>query len=200
MKARTKSQKKRDRRGRFKVLPADATRPHRQASRKAADRQTAEDAMRVAVMKRMAVFGLSEAEAKDMRAHSVVGRWRIMAERRSGEPSCDGLSERQYLAAVRHQQAHAAYARAMQIPDGLAVDGVRGGSGDTVSDSYVEWATKARAHYDGAIDALVEANASDRTANLVGAVRTVVIDNVEVTELMRDVRIALNVLARFYGV
>lgn len=139
---------------------------------------------------RMRLFGLTKADARDQKAGSVVGRLQL-----SGE-----LSHAQYDAAVEYQRLHDAYKRALTAPDAL-----RKGTGSGVdvpeTDAYAAWCRQVIARHDAAIRAVQAENCilANRGCNLIAALDYVVRRDQALVHLFGDAKLALNVLARHFG-
>lgn len=142
------------------------------------------------ILTRMRLFGLTEADARDQKAASFIGRLNLQKI----------ISAPQYDAAVEYLRVYGAYKRAIKAPDALrSSDGVGGDHGDT--ESYERWCKTVVAKHTAAIDAVrSEQNIlRNRGFNLYAALDYIVGRDQEMWHMVPDCRIALNALAHHFG-
>lgn len=142
------------------------------------------------ILTRMRLFGLSEADARDQKASTFVGRLRIM----------NVLSQPQYEAAVQFFTLHDRYKRAIAAPDGFKSSGGAGGGEET--DSHAAWCRSMIVQHDKAIGAVrAEQNLHvNRGGNLYAALDYVVCRDEQMWHMVGDARLALNALAHHFGI
>lgn len=142
------------------------------------------------ILTRMRMFGLSEADARDQKASTFIGRLQLTRV----------LSQPQYDAAVEFFKIHDAYKRAIGAPDGMKSSGGAGGADE--SDSHAAWCHAKRVIYDRAIAAVqAEQNLhKNRGANMIAALDYVVLRDEQMWHLVGDCRLALNALAHHLGI
>ena len=184
----TKRQKRVARRGRPRLLNVDRT-PSGQLSRAQEPKEAADV---IALDARARHLGITPEQAKDQRAGSFLGYLYMLGR-------IDGLSERQYEAAMRFQELRRQWLRAHQIPDASLDNGVRGSAGEMVSDSYVRWVHATKAKFADARKAIMDSQGEHRGQNLWAAVDLVIIQEQPMHHLIGATRIVCNALARHFG-
>lgn len=175
---------KRELNGRLSRDPAE-----RQAREAAAINAESWDAMHVAVMARVRVHGVPLDRAKGQNAGSFVGRL------------CDekAISPAQLDAAKTYLAERDAYRRAISAPaemDAVDLNRVQGkASGENISRTQ-----QAVARYEATLKAVqVAQNALRNDATLLAALDLCVCRDVALWHLVGDLRLALNALAKHYG-
>lgn len=184
MTAITRAQKLKAKRGRPRIdnVPRE---PNGRASR-------SEDPPNlVALAARVRRHGITLDQAHDQKAGSFLGLLYMRGR-------VDGLSEAQYEAAMKYQEIRRDYLKANQIPDATRDNGVRGSSGDTISDEYIRWCQKANARYGAARRAIQEAQNATRAENLWSAVHLVIIEDQHHDAMIGATRVVCNALARHF--
>lgn len=152
-------------------------------------RAGAKDANHAPIMVRMRHHGLTEANARDQKAASFVGRLNL-----SG-----AITQQQYDASVEYLRIYGAYKRAIKAPDALRESGgISGDHGD--SDSYDRWCKTVIAKYDAAV-AAVQRNQDHLRgrANLFAALNYIVERDEEMPHMVSDCKLALSCLAAHFG-
>ncbi len=135
----------------------------------------------------MRLWGLPEALARRGEAGTVVGRMRLS----------EVLSGAQYEASLRYTKTVNAYQRAICAkPDFEEPRDDMGGSGGT----YEEFCQTARDNYEAMQDALRELMIEVRSPAPVSALDVFVMRDVYMASLEGDLKLALNRLAKHFGV
>lgn len=143
-----------------------------------------------AVQARMRIFGLSEADARDQKAATVIGRLYL-----TGELGKRPYSDHMWDAAQRILEMRDAYMRAIKAPDALRNS--TGSGGDVAeSDAYAHWCQRAVRQYKDAIASVTAENCliDYRGRNLHAALDYIVFRDEMHPHLIGDCRIALNAL------
>jgi hypothetical protein len=144
-----------------------------------------EDPRRVVLEARQRVLGVSPEDAAQPEAGTVLGRLKLAGT----------IRESEYEAGKRYLELYQAYLKALRAPTGLVVAG-KSTSEPDVTEDYVEWATRAVAHYEVMKSALEDQVATYGRIVVEGAC----IDNIPVPNVnMLTLRIALEFLARKMG-
>lgn len=128
---------------------------------------------------RQARYGLTEAQAKDQRAATELGRLCL-----SG-----AITQAMYDAGVQYLELHDEMLRAIKAPVGLRKTNASGDGGDMVSEDYVTWAIGAVAKW--------------KVFEMKGwpCMQMVVIDDQPTTEgITNELRVALAILAKRFGI
>lgn len=128
---------------------------------------------------RQARYGLTEAQAKDQRAATELGRLCL-----SG-----AITQAMYDAGVQYLELHDEMLRAIKAPVGLRKTNAGGDGGDNASFEYIEWAVAAVAKW--------------KVFRMRGwpCVQLVVIDDQPPTEgMLAELRVALTILAKRFGI
>ena len=144
-----------------------------------------------AILLRMKMFGLSEADARDQKAGTFIGRLNLTDKKAL-------ISNAQYEAAVAYLEVYDKYKRAIGAPDALKQSGGSAGGGDNTED-YARWCQGAKAKYDAAIGALRAEQEIHTGANLYAALDYLVCRDEQHWHMVGDCRIALNALAHHFG-
>src|SRR5690606_9267091 len=139
---------------------------------------------------RMRMYGLSERDARDQKASTVIGRLCLTKE----------VSQVQYDAAVEYLRIYDAYKRAIKAPDALRNSS--GGGGDSEeTEAYATWGKSVIDKHQGAVNAVVAENSilRNRGCNLVAALDHIVRRDMHFVHMVGDCRLALNALAAHFG-
>jgi hypothetical protein len=141
-----------------------------------------------AVMTRMRLFGLSEADARDQKAATYLGRL-YLTEQLGKKPGSDAMWE----AAQELLRMRDAYKRALKAPDALK-DSTGAGGDISETPLYANWCKGAIDRYEAVMKAVVYENAlhEHRGSNLVAAIDYIVFRDQPMEHMIGDVRIALN--------
>lgn len=148
---------------------------------------------------RMRLFGLTEMEARDQLAESIVGRL-LMRWRKMGDKA-GGINNRQYDAAVEYRRQSEAYRRALSAPDSLR-NATRGSGLTRDEEEYARWCQAVIAKFDASKRAVMSAQCEldNRGRNLMAALDYLVLRNEYHQHMVGDLRVGLNALSRHYGV
>lgn len=188
MKARTKAERLRRKKGRKKIEGV-AREPNGRISRSGIDHGPADV---VALEARQRHLGISREQAKDQKAGTYIGYLSLLGRR-------DGLSEDQYDAAVEFQSLYLAYQRAIQSP-GRLLDGEAGIASPEVTEAYEEWAKRTKGAYEECRSAIQEAQNEQRQSNLWAALDLCIIQGQHLPHMLGDLRILCNALARHFRI
>lgn len=144
------------------------------------------------IMTRMRIWGLSEPEARDQKAETVIGRLCITGQQ------LGGISEGQYQALVEYRQQVDAYRRAID-----AREGFRTASGRTMTpdeEQHAKWCAIVIGKCEASRSAVMreQCEASNRGHNLMAALDYLVLRNEAHTHMVNALRVAANALARHY--
>lgn len=186
-KAKTKSDKVRQKRGRSKMIGAPRE-PNGRISRSGIDHGSADI---IALESRARRTGLSLGQAKDQKAGTFIGCLNLIGAR-------DGLSDDQYNAAVAYRDLRESYLRAIKAPNAIVDNHIPGSAGDEVSDGYIEWSKAVRDRYSECQKMLIKAQQENRTENLYAALDYAVVRDERYHYMLGALRIACNHLARFF--
>lgn len=142
-----------------------------------------------AIATRIRLFGLTEADARDQKAGTFVGRLQLMRL----------ISQAQYDAAQDFLAIYEHYQRALKSPDALRSPSNKGEAPE--SEGYADWCRRAIAHYDAAMKAVAETQNLhvNRGSNLYAALDYVVCRDMQLWHLVGDARLALNALAHHFA-
>lgn len=142
------------------------------------------------ILTRMRLFGLSEADARDQKASTFLGRLRL----------ANVISQPQYDAGIEFFSLHDRYNRAIAAPDGLKSTG--GGVGADESESHSAWCQSIIVQHDKAKKAVVDEQCIliNRGAMLWAALDYVVLRDEQIWHLVGDAKLALNALAHHFGI
>jgi hypothetical protein len=142
------------------------------------------------ILTRMRMFGLSEADARDQKAATFIGRLQLTKV----------LSQPQYDAAQQFLSVYEAYQRAIKAPAALRSSAGGGDQGE--SESYARWCRGAIDRYDAAIEAVrFDQNLHEnRGSNLYAALDYIVARDQQLWHMVGDARLALNALAHHFGI
>lgn len=136
-------------------------------------------------------MNLSLVQAKDQRASSFIGYLAILGP-------VDGLSERQYAAAIDFMDLRNDWLKSKKAPGAEYDNEGRGAGGDYVSDGYIDWCQDVHESYTECRRAIQSAQNANRTENLWGALDLCMVQSLHVHELIGDLRILCNALAKFF--
>jgi hypothetical protein len=142
---------------------------------------------------RMKVFGLSEADARDQKAATYVGRL-CLAGRKA---TTDGVTEAQYEAAMAYREAYEAFQRAVKSPDALRTG--NGSSGGGEGPEYAGWCQRSIARWDGIQKAVYAEQEIHGYANMWAALDYIVCRDQQLAHLLGDLRLALNAIGHHLG-
>lgn len=145
-----------------------------------------------AILLRMKMFGLSEADARDQKAGTFIGRLNLTDKKSL-------ISNSQYDAAVAFLEVYDKYKRAIGAPDASKQSG--GFGGGESSEDHARWCQAAKAKYDAAIDAVRTEQGlhENRGSNLYAALDYLVCRDEQHWHMVGDCRLALNALAHHFG-
>ena len=141
-------------------------------------------AMETALEARQRVFGLNETQARDPLGGSTIGRMVLQGD----------LTRAQGQMAVTYQEVTNAYQRAICAP----VDEHQPRTESTGDGDYVDFCARARARYDGMIDALGDLCAEQRSRSPVLALDLFIAKDKYNHTMVGDLRLALNRLHRHF--
>jgi hypothetical protein len=144
---------------------------------------------------RARLFKLTADESRDQKAATVVGRLRLMGQRTGG-----GIGEPQYQAAVEYKAQSDAYRRALSAPDSLR-NASRAGIGAVDEAEHARWCKAVIAKYEASqrIVSHEQCVLANRGMALFAALDHMVLRDQHYDHLVGDLRIALNALAKHYG-
>lgn len=141
------------------------------------------------ILVRMRLYGLSEVNARDQKAATVIGRL-LLKER---------VSEREYSAAQDFIKLREHYQRAIKSPDALRTASDRAEGAET--EAYEEWCRMAIKRYEAAVAAVrAEQNRAGLRANLYAALDYIVCRDQEFPHMIADAGRALHALAGHFGI
>jgi hypothetical protein len=145
---------------------------------------------------RMKVFGLTEADARDQKAATYVGRL-CLAGRRN---SADGITEAQYEAAQAWREAYEGFQRAVKSPDALRTGSGGGDQGE--SEDYTRRCRSAISRFQGIESAvrLEQGFHENRGANMWAALDYLVGRDQQHPHMIGDLRLALNAIGHHMGI
>lgn len=186
MKARTHAQKRKAKRGRPKKGGA-----HREPNGRVS-RANAPGEINVALETRARMLGVGLDKARDQKAGSFLGYLSLIGGR-------DGLSERQYQAAMSFKDLRNAYLMAIKAPNAMVDAHAVGMPSDMVSEGYERWCRNAVQAYQEARKAVQEAQNSTRSQNLWAAADLIVIQEQPIFNLIGATRELCNALAHHFG-
>lgn len=156
----------------------------REANGRVSRTYAAASAYKAAIEARARIFGLSEKDASDQKAGTVVGRMAL-----SGT-----ISQDQYEAAQKYTEVRNAYLRAIYAKQDYKEPRPEvEGDGD-----YESFCRRAREIYDGMQDALRELCIEQRSPGPVSALDNFINRDVFLANLEGDLRLALNRLSRLF--
>lgn len=184
--ARTKAAKLRQRRGR----PYDE-----EASREPNGRQSRakEPADRLALETRARHAGLTIVQAKDQRAETFIGYLNILGSR-------DGLSDRQYAAAIEYIDLRNDWLKSKKAPGAKYDSEGRGGGGDFVTVEYEDWCATVNAAYLDCRAAIQEAQNQHRGENLWAALDYCIVRDIRLDHMVGSIRLVCNALAKYFKI
>lgn len=138
----------------------------------------------------MRIFGLSEEDARDQKAATVIGRLYL-----TGELGKRPYSDHMWDAAQRLMELREAYKRAIKAPDALR-NTVGAGGNAPETDAYASWCRNAIRQYEDATKAVSAENAlfPNRGKNFHAALDYLVFRDEFHQHLVGDCRLALNAL------
>lgn len=134
---------------------------------------------------RIRVFGVEAQDTMNPDTATVPGRLKRAKVINAG----------QLKAAYRYEACVTAYRSAIGVPKPGAAEGFRPVYLATEQERY----DRAKARYDGAVDAILAENALHRGCNMPAALELIVLRDVDVPHLHGDLRLALNALAHYFG-
>ncbi len=140
------------------------------------------------IQARMMRYGLSEANARDQKAATVLGRLQLSRT----------ISQAQYEAGTTYLAAYGAYQRALKSPDALRTStGAASRAED--SDEYARWCRGAIKRFEDAEKAITREQCFYRGSNLHAAIDYIVRRDQDFEHLYADCAIALDALVRHFG-
>lgn len=148
--------------------------------------------LNVALETRARMLNISLDKARDQKAGSFLGYLCLIG-------SNDGISERQYQAAMAFKGLRNAYLMAIKAPNAMVDAQAVGRPGDAISDEYADWCRRTKEAYADARKAVQEAQNGTRTDNLWSALDLVVIQEQPVFNLIGSTRVLCNALAKHFG-
>lgn len=143
---------------------------------------------------RMRVFGLTEADARDQKASTYVGRLCLAGQR----CSTDGISPAQYEAAQAYVAAYTNFQKAVKSPDALASSS--GGACGDEGPGYVDWCNRAVANWEAVKKAVYAEQEIHTHANMWAALDYVVRRDEQHPHMLGDLRLALNAIGHHMGI
>lgn len=185
-KARTAAQKLKAKRGRPRIEGA-----HREPNGRIS-RANEPSEINVALETRARMLNISLDKARDQKAGTFLGYLALIGGN-------DGLSERQYQAAMNFQSLRNAYLMAIKAPNASVDAQTIGRPGDAISDEYADWCRRTKEAYGDARKAVQEAQNGTRTDNLWAALDLVVIQEQPIFNLIGATRVLCNALAKHFG-
>lgn len=184
-KARTQAQKRERKRGRPRMETVVHREPNGRASR------SAEPADKLALETRARRLGLTLVQAKDQRAESFIGYLAILGPR-------DGLSESQYEASQQYLSLRSSWLMSKKAPDAARDNEAGGIPSDYVSEAYEDWCADINETYKDCRKAILEAQAGNRTENLLAALDLCIIQGQRIDHLIGATRLVCNALVKFF--
>lgn len=136
-------------------------------------------------------MNISVVQAKDQRAATFIGYLAMLGP-------VDGLSQRQYEAANDFLELRNEWLQSKKIPGAEYDNEGKGGGGDFISESYIDWCYDVHEDFTACRRAIQEAQEANRAENLWGALDMCVIQGLHVHEMIGDTRILCNALAKFF--
>lgn len=144
------------------------------------------------IQTRMRLFKLSESDARDQKASTVIGRMLL-----TGELGKLPHSEIMYNAAVSYLSCKEAFQRAVKSPDALR-SGTAGGD-EPDGPEYDRRCKSAIDKWEAVNRAVQDENAIHRHANMYAALDYIVCRNEDHAHMYGDCRLALNAVAHHFG-
>lgn len=182
--ARTKAAKRASKRGR----PVKDV-MYREANGRAS--RASEPADKVALEARARHMNLTVIQAKDQRAATFIGYLAILGP-------IDGISERQHAALVDFLDLRNDWLASKKIPGAEYDNEGKGGGGDYVSEAYIDWCQDVHDQYTDCRKAILAAQGENRVASLWAALDFCVIGDHHLYDMIGDIRLLGNVLAKFF--
>ncbi len=143
----------------------------------------------VVIENRMRIFNITKEQAMDQKAATNIGRLAML-----GHP--DGLSQDQYEAAIRYLDVLNDYRKSLLSPGAYFE---ANGSVDSRDDvAYEEWCKRVKSTYDGAQQAIQEAQSENRSENLWAALQYIIINDEMMPHLLGSARLVCNALHRYF--
>lgn len=196
MKAKTKAEKLRVKRGRPMAIVA-----HREPNGRAS--RAAEPVDKLALETRARKLGLTVIDAKNQLAATFIGRLfmqhRAWEERGGSEHRrpLDSLTERQHKAAVKYRDLHNDYLKAVGAP-GAFYDGKSVAGGD--DEAHAKWAVGVKESHTEARKAILAAQGENRGENLMAALDYCILRDEPMVHMIGALRILCNALARHWKI
>lgn len=185
MKARTQAAKRRKGRPRMETAYRE---PNGRPSRAKEPRESPDT---VALAARVRHLGLTLVKAKDQKAATFIGYLAILG-------NDDGLSERQYDAAVKYLDLRDSYLQSLKAPNAEKENECGGTASEFVSPAYEDWCEDIRETWDECKKAIQEAQNQNRSENLWAAVDLCIIQNHRLHHMIGATRLVCNCLAKFF--
>jgi hypothetical protein len=149
-----------------------------------------------AIALRMKVFGMTEAEARDQKAATYIGRLCLTGVRRT----TDGITQAQYEAAQAYLSAYEQFQRAVKSPDALRSS--EGAASGPETDSYAAWCRNAIGKWEKIQYAVMieQGFHENRGANMWAALDYLVLRDQQHPHMVGDLRLALNAVGHHLGI
>lgn len=152
---------------------------------------------------RMRLYDLSEAEARDQKAGTVIGRMRIAGQRweamKAGarEGVDPGITEMEYQAGLRALKVHEQFQLAVRSPGAPRTRGSE--AGDMTSEDYTQWCARCEETHREMLKVVQHAGTIHRHRNLLGALDYLLWRNEEFAHMRGDLRVVLAALVPHFG-
>lgn len=183
----SKAEKLRSKRERQRGRPIKEGVARTDSGRVSRSRKPADPADKVARDARMKIFGVTAQHASTSEASTFMGRLSLLGTQGGG------ISVDQYEALKRFADDRERYMLSINAPDSLRSKGGGGSSSDNEA-----WKETAKRVYLFARDAIQRAQNEHPGANLWAVVQYVVIDNLDFSHMIGDLRLLGNALQRHY--
>lgn len=133
-------------------------------------------------------YGLTEAQARQPLAGSAIGRLCLAGE----------ITRAQHDAALRYLEARKDYHSAIMAKSDAGSGGAAA-TGDVVTDTYAAWCRRARERWAAINEMLDDLVVAIRSPAPRAALDTIAVRDVDLPELVGDLRAALNALDRYFA-
>lgn len=142
------------------------------------------------ILTRMRIFGLSEADARDQKAGTLIGRLNLQKI----------IDQQQYDAAVEYLRIYEQYKRAIKSPDALRTGSGGGDQGQGAD--YERWCGNAVSKFTAATNAVMAEQSlhANRGTNMFAAIDYILTRDEQMWHMVGDCRLALNALAHHFGI
>lgn len=187
----SRAEKLRSKRDRQRGRPIKEGVARTDSGRVSRSRKPADPADKVARDARMKIFGVTAKHASTSEASTFMGRLSLLGTQGGG------ISVDQYEALKRFADDRERYMMSVEAPDSLRSKG--GGGMPSMDDQQdAEWKTRIKRVYLAARDAIQRHQNENPGANLWAAVQFIVIDNLDFSHMIGDLRLLGNALQRHY--